>query len=106
MNNAELPSPLSPQHDQQPSSTTVPPVNISDELVMVHIDTIVPFKLGCAFWEPFFEKQKQAHECRIQQETPVEQQRRESHEKNPPTVSAPMFVWDWDFNDPTKFVCE
>lgn len=46
----------------------------------------------------FFQKRQARNARLLEKETAVDRQRRMSREKNPPTVSAPVYVWDWDFD--------
>lgn len=59
---------------------------------------------GHAVWMPFLEKRKEAHERIRARESQRDRQQREDRERNPPTVSAPVYIWDWDGpDDSTRF---
>lgn len=48
--------------------------------------------------DEFFRKREAAHTKRQARETPEAHLRWENQERKPPTTSAPVYVWDWDFH--------
>ncbi|KAF9441228.1 hypothetical protein P691DRAFT_684646 [Macrolepiota fuliginosa MF-IS2] len=97
-------TPGSSQPNTELSSAANAPQIIPDKGKRVATVFRLPSESGCSIWEPFFQAQERAHERKRAQETPLEWQRREQREKKPPTTSAPVYVWDWDFD--SKFVRE
>ena len=55
-------------------------------------------------WAPFFEARAQQNEVQLQRETDQQRQTRLNREKNPPTVSAEVYEWDWSEEDPFVLV--
>jgi hypothetical protein len=55
-------------------------------------------------WAPFFEARAKQNEAQLEHETPQQHQTRLNRERNPPTVSAEVYEWDWSEEDPLVLV--
>jgi hypothetical protein len=55
-------------------------------------------------WAPFFEARAQRNQAQLQRETDQQRQTRLNRERNPPTVSAEVYEWDWSEEDPFVLV--
>ena len=56
-------------------------------------------------WVPFFEVRAKQNEAQLECETAQQCEVRLNHERNPPTVSAEVYEWDWSEEDPLVLVC-
>ena len=55
-------------------------------------------------WARFFEMRAKQNEAQLERETAQERQTRLNRERNPPTVSAEVYEWDWSEEDPLVLV--
>jgi len=51
-------------------------------------------------WAPFFEARAKQNETQLERETAQQRETRLNRERNPPTVSAEVYEWDWSEEDP------
>ena len=56
-------------------------------------------------WVPFFEVQAKQNEAQLECETAQQCEVRLNCKRNPPTVSAEVYEWDWSEEDPLVLVC-
>ena len=56
-------------------------------------------------WAPFFETRAKQNEAQLERETAQQCEARLNRERNPPTVSAEVYEWDWSEEDPLVLVC-
>ncbi|KAF7761921.1 hypothetical protein Agabi119p4_9913 [Agaricus bisporus var. burnettii] len=61
-------------------------------------------KSGRDVWEPFHRRHQERHQKMLLHETPLARQTRLNREKQPPFVSAAVYVWEWNLEMPPKFV--
>ena len=57
-------------------------------------------------WQAFFARRDKLNARRMQTETPVERQRRLARARDPPTISAKVFEWNWTLDEPSQLVRE
>jgi hypothetical protein len=55
-------------------------------------------------WAPFFEVRAKQNEAQLESETAQQCEARLNRERNPPTVSAEVYEWDWSEEDPLVLV--
>ena len=55
-------------------------------------------------WKAFFDSRKTAHDVYLKTETAAQRMARLNREKNPPTASAEVYLWDWSDDDPCELV--
>ncbi|XP_006464140.1 hypothetical protein AGABI2DRAFT_145251 [Agaricus bisporus var. bisporus H97] len=91
-----------------PSPPTANPTDASPGKPRIWINKhgfpVSDYGSGRSVWEPFFQKQEERHKKKLEKESAKAKQARLSRMRQPPRTSCPVYVWDWNDDEPPVFV--
>jgi len=99
-----LPGPSQSITNQPTTTTNTAPPTASTHMSRKEFNAARNAYVKTKPWAPFFEARAQQNQAQLQQETDQQRQTRLNRERDPPTVSAEVFEWDWSEEDPLVLV--